>query len=155
MLPLELILLKADIFRTTSENEIKQAPVYEKSTATTIPFFKNNEFDYAELLAWTGEGYEKWAWLIFIPMVIFIITAVSNGANLNRWYRWFGGRNFGGLGLGIGDFYFRFGKYYFLQLFEHYVHPLFGRNDCFYFRICWGINWVSLVQFLSSLCIYG
>ena len=64
------------------ENSIKQAPVFEKSTATTIPFFKNNEFDYAELLAWTGEGYEKWAWLIFIPMVIFIITAVSNGANL-------------------------------------------------------------------------
>jgi phospho-N-acetylmuramoyl-pentapeptide-transferase len=57
-------------------------PLEEKSTATTIPFVKNNEFDYAELLAWTGEGYEKWAWLIFIPVVIFIITAVSNGANL-------------------------------------------------------------------------
>ncbi|MCD0470814.1 phospho-N-acetylmuramoyl-pentapeptide-transferase [Flavobacterium sp. JAS] len=58
------------------------AQMEEKSTATTIPFVKNNEFDYAELLAWTGEGYEKWAWLIFIPVVIFIITAVSNGANL-------------------------------------------------------------------------
>ncbi|HLA55391.1 MAG TPA: phospho-N-acetylmuramoyl-pentapeptide-transferase [Flavobacterium sp.] len=65
-----------------TENVIRQADVEEKSTATTIPFFKNNEFDYAELLAWTGEGYEKWAWLIFIPIVIFIITAVSNGANL-------------------------------------------------------------------------
>ncbi len=73
---------KSEIVKVTSENVIKQAPVYEKSTATTIPFFKNNEFDYAELLAWTGEGYENWAWLIFIPMVIFIITAVSNGANL-------------------------------------------------------------------------
>ncbi|WP_395049045.1 phospho-N-acetylmuramoyl-pentapeptide-transferase [Flavobacterium sp.] len=73
---------KSDIFKSTTENVIKQAPVYEKSTATTIPFFKNNEFDYAEVLAWTGEGYENWAWLIFIPMVIFIITAVSNGANL-------------------------------------------------------------------------
>ncbi|WP_316634305.1 phospho-N-acetylmuramoyl-pentapeptide-transferase [uncultured Flavobacterium sp.] len=61
---------------------VTPAPVEEKSTATTIPFVKNNEFDYAELLAWTGEGYEKWAWLIFIPVVIFIITAVSNGANL-------------------------------------------------------------------------
>ena len=65
-----------------TENVIHQAPIEEKSTATTIPFFKNNEFDYAELLAWTGEGYEKWSWLIFIPFVIFIITAVSNGANL-------------------------------------------------------------------------
>jgi phospho-N-acetylmuramoyl-pentapeptide-transferase len=73
----------SDIFRTTTtESVIKPAAVEEKSTATTIPFFKNNEFDYAEVLAWTGEGYEKWAWLIFIPIVIFIITAVSNGANL-------------------------------------------------------------------------
>ena len=72
----------SDVFRTTTETVILPAPVEEKSTATTIPFFKNNEFDYAELLAWTGEGYEKWAWLIFIPVVIFIITAVSNGANL-------------------------------------------------------------------------
>ncbi|MDD5151716.1 MAG: phospho-N-acetylmuramoyl-pentapeptide-transferase [Flavobacterium sp.] len=73
---------KTDVFKVQTENVIKQAPVYEKSTATTIPFFKNNEFDYAEVLAWTGEGYENWAWIIFIPMVIFIITAVSNGANL-------------------------------------------------------------------------
>jgi phospho-N-acetylmuramoyl-pentapeptide-transferase len=73
---------KNDRVKQTTENLIKQVPVYEKSTATTIPFFKNNEFDYAELLAWTGEGYQNWAWLIFIPMVIFIVTAVSNGANL-------------------------------------------------------------------------
>lgn len=73
---------KADIFRQSTEAVINPASLEEKSTATTIPFFKNNEFDYAELLAWTGEGYEKWAWLVFIPIVIFIITAVSNGANL-------------------------------------------------------------------------
>ena len=73
---------KVNVFRVTTENVIAQAPVEEKSTVTTIPFFKNNEFDYAELLAWTGDGYQKWAWLVFIPVVIFIITAVSNGANL-------------------------------------------------------------------------
>lgn len=72
----------SNIVKEISANEIKPAPVYEKSTATTIPFVKNNQFDYAEALSWMGEGYEKWAWLIFIPMVIFIITAVSNGANL-------------------------------------------------------------------------
>ena len=74
--------VKDKVSLTQTENVIHQAPIEEKSTATTIPFFKNNEFDYAELLAWTGEGYEKWSWLIFIPFVIFIITAVSNGANL-------------------------------------------------------------------------
>ncbi|WP_264565438.1 phospho-N-acetylmuramoyl-pentapeptide-transferase [Flavobacterium sp. N3904] len=72
----------SDIFKNATETVVKQASQEEKSTATTIPFFKNNEFDYAEILAWTGDGYEKWAWLIFIPIVIFIITAVSNGANL-------------------------------------------------------------------------
>lgn len=54
----------------------------EKSTATTIPFFKNNEFDYAELISWVGDDYKDYAWLIFIPIVILIVTAVSNGANL-------------------------------------------------------------------------
>lgn len=53
-----------------------------KSTMTTIPFVKNNEFDYSDLLSWAGEAAKDWAWLIFIPMVIFIVTAVSNGANL-------------------------------------------------------------------------
>jgi phospho-N-acetylmuramoyl-pentapeptide-transferase len=52
------------------------------SLKTTIPFFKNNEFDYAVLLKWLGEDYHKYAFLIFIPIVIFIIMAVSNGANL-------------------------------------------------------------------------
>nr|WP_315256370.1 phospho-N-acetylmuramoyl-pentapeptide-transferase [uncultured Flavobacterium sp.] len=73
---------KVDVFKQTTETVVNPVSLEEKSTATTIPFFKNNEFDYAEVLAWTGEGYEKWAWLIFIPVVIFIITAVSNGANL-------------------------------------------------------------------------
>lgn len=54
----------------------------EKSTTTTIPFFKNNELDYAEILKPLGGEYRDYAWLIFIPVVIFIITAVSNGANL-------------------------------------------------------------------------
>ncbi len=54
----------------------------KKSTKTTIPFFKQNEFDYAVLISWIGRGYEKYAFLIFIPIVILIITAVSNGANL-------------------------------------------------------------------------
>ncbi len=53
-----------------------------KSTKTTIPFVKNNEFDYAVLLKWLGKDYKKWSFLIYIPIVILIITAVSNGANM-------------------------------------------------------------------------
>ena len=73
---------RTDVFKQTTETVVVPAGVEEKSTATTIPFVKNNEFDYAEVLSFMGDGYEKWAWLIFIPVVIFIITAVSNGANL-------------------------------------------------------------------------
>jgi phospho-N-acetylmuramoyl-pentapeptide-transferase len=58
------------------------SPENKKSTKTTIPFYKNNEFDYASLLAWVGPNYRKYAWAIFIPIVILIITAVSNGANI-------------------------------------------------------------------------
>jgi len=53
-----------------------------KSTKTTIPFFKNNQLDYAVLITWMGEKARKYSFLIFIPIVILIITAVSNGANL-------------------------------------------------------------------------
>ena len=52
-----------------------------KATLTTIPLFKNNEFDYHMLIDWMGI-HSKFTWLVFIPIVIFIITAVSNGANL-------------------------------------------------------------------------
>lgn len=51
-----------------------------KATLTTIPLFKDNEFDYSYLLA--DEQLKEWTWLLFIPIVVFIITAVSNGANL-------------------------------------------------------------------------
>lgn len=54
----------------------------EKSTKTTIPFVKGNEFDYAKVVTWISPSLEKYAWLIFIIVAIFIITAVSNGANL-------------------------------------------------------------------------
>ena len=56
--------------------------VEEKSTKTTIPFVKANEFDYARLVTWISPGLEKYTWVIFILASIFIITAVSNGANL-------------------------------------------------------------------------
>jgi len=56
--------------------------IEKKSTRTTIPFFKNNEFDYSDLISWINSDLKKYAWLIFIPFIIFIITAVSNGANL-------------------------------------------------------------------------
>jgi len=54
----------------------------EKTLLTTMPFVSGNEINYEKLITWAGEDYKKYAWIIFIPIVIFIITAVSNGANL-------------------------------------------------------------------------
>ena len=75
---------KEEVFRVENQGDVKTTKRVEihKSTKTTIPFVKNNEFDYAVLLKWLGDGYEKWAWLMYIPIIIFIIAAVSNGANL-------------------------------------------------------------------------
>lgn len=53
-----------------------------KSTKTTIPFVKGNEFDYSSLITWISPDLQKYSWIIFILVAIFIITAVSNGANL-------------------------------------------------------------------------
>ena len=61
---------------------VKFSAESKKSTKTTIPFVKNNEFDYTSLIAWAGPNAHKYVWLVFIPIVIFIITAVSNGVNL-------------------------------------------------------------------------
>ena len=53
-----------------------------KSTKTTIPFLKDNELDYSKALSFLGDGYENYAWIVFIFVVVFIVTGVSNGANL-------------------------------------------------------------------------
>ncbi len=53
-----------------------------KSLKTTIPFVKNNEFDYSRLVSWMGDSAASYAWIAFVLIVIFIVTAVSNGANM-------------------------------------------------------------------------
>ncbi|MEC8256786.1 MAG: phospho-N-acetylmuramoyl-pentapeptide-transferase [Bacteroidota bacterium] len=60
----------------------QEVVINEKSTKTTIPLLKNNEFNYADVITWIDESWSVYAWLVFIPFVIFIVTAVSNGANL-------------------------------------------------------------------------
>jgi phospho-N-acetylmuramoyl-pentapeptide-transferase len=68
--------------KSTAQGNI---PVYTqdvKSTKTTIPFSKNNEFDYGKMLKFLGHGYEKYTLMVFLLVMIVIITAVSNGANI-------------------------------------------------------------------------
>ena len=66
---------------TTTEVVHKSDQV--KSTKTTIPFVKNNNLDYSELMSFCGKYKQEAGWLLFIFVTVFVITAVSNGANLN------------------------------------------------------------------------
>lgn len=75
-----------DFVTSTSSTKDLKIPKYSpqsiKTIKTTIPFVKNNEFNYQDLLGFLGDKAAKYGWLIFIPIVILIITAVSNGTNI-------------------------------------------------------------------------
>lgn len=79
------VVIRENVEVMNKDNTIEKVnfhPNETKSTKTTIPFLKNNNFDYAYLVAWTGKFQPAAAWIAFVLVVIFIVTAVSNGANL-------------------------------------------------------------------------
>jgi phospho-N-acetylmuramoyl-pentapeptide-transferase len=78
----EDVTVRNEVVLDPKTNKIIKIADEEKSTTTTIPFLKNNELDYSKAITWISEDLAPYAWLIFIPIVIFIVTAVSNGANL-------------------------------------------------------------------------
>ena len=66
-----------------SSQQIRLSEDVIKTTKTTIPFFKNNNLDYADLVGFMGEHAQTAGWILFVLVTIFVVTAVSNGANLN------------------------------------------------------------------------
>ncbi len=72
-----------EIQKPGEEMEVVHANHNVKSTKTTIPFFKSNNLDYADFVGFMGEGAQTAGWILFVIITIFVITAVSNGANLN------------------------------------------------------------------------
>ena len=72
-----------ELQRTGQVTQVVHKSEAVKSTKTTIPFVKNNNFDYAELVSWCGRYKTQAGWIVFVLITIFVITAVSNGANLN------------------------------------------------------------------------
>ena len=74
-LPVEQQVLQAN-------GKIKVFGEAHKSTKTTVPFMKNNELEYSKALSFLGEGFEKYGWIVFIFITVFIVTGISNGANL-------------------------------------------------------------------------
>ena len=71
-----------DTIEEFTSDKTGEKVAYVKTTLTNVPFLKGNNFDYKEVLWFLGENSVNWVWIIFIPMVIFLVTAVSNGANL-------------------------------------------------------------------------
>lgn len=121
--PNDLMTISTGDQRRLSTPKYAETPV--KTIKTTIPFVKNNELDYGKAISWLCDDCFKYGWLIFIPMVILIVTAVSNGANITdgidglaagneRNHRRCVGRS----SLGIGQLHFR-------RLPQHHVHSAF------------------------------
>ena len=79
------VTVRQEIETDTKSMQIVSNEVFseeKKSTITTIPMVRGNEFDYVSLISWISPELEKYGWIIFIAVVVFIITAVSNGSNL-------------------------------------------------------------------------
>ena len=128
---------------------IQKLPVYsaeEKSLKTTIPFFKNNELDYEALVGLFGEKAKKYAWLIFIPIVIFIITAVSNGANLTDGIDGLATGTSAIIGVTLGVFAYVSGSIIFADYLNIMYIPLTGEMVVFiaaFVGACIGFLWYN------------
>ena len=119
----------------------------EKSLKTTIPFIKNNEFDYAWLLWFLpDEDARKWSWLVFIPIVIFIVTAVSNGANITDGLDGLATGTSAIIGLTLGIFAFVSGNLIFADYLNIMFIPESGELTIFisaFVGACIGFLWYN------------
>lgn len=98
-----------EITRIRDGKEVRFARV--KTPITTIPFVKTHEFNYSKLISWIGPGAEKYTWIIYILIVTFIITAVSNGANITDGLDGLAAGVSAIIGAGLGVFIYVSGNY--------------------------------------------
>lgn len=116
------------------------------STKTTIPFIKNNEFDYSWMLTWVNENWAQYTWLIFIPIVILVVTAVSNGANITDGVDGLAAGTSGIIGLALGIFAFVSGNYVFADYLNIMYLPNTGELVVFiaaFVGACIGFLWYN------------
>lgn len=117
-----------------------------RSTKTTIPFIKDNEFDYGWFLAWLGDNYKDYVWLLYIPVVIIVVTAVSNGANMTDGIDGLAAGTSGIIGLGLGIFAFVSGNYIFADYLNIMYIPESGEMVIFigaFIGACIGFLWYN------------
>lgn len=86
----------------TGQVQVVHAAKEIKATQTTIPFVKSNNLDYADLMAWMGRRAQAGGWVLFVVVTIVVVTAVSNGANLNDGMDGMAAGNSAIMGLALG-----------------------------------------------------
>ncbi|MEN9685636.1 MAG: hypothetical protein RLZZ28_1422 [Bacteroidota bacterium] len=128
-------------------NGIEKRFVKVKTPITTIPFVKNHQFNYSKLISWIGPGAEKYTWLVYILIVTFIVTAVSNGANLTDGLDGLAAGVSAIIGAGIGIFVYVSGNYILADYFDVMYIPNLGELSIFvgaFVGACIGFLWYNV-----------
>ncbi|MCX6211677.1 MAG: phospho-N-acetylmuramoyl-pentapeptide-transferase [Bacteroidetes bacterium] len=117
-----------------------------KTPITTIPFVKNHEFNYSKIISWIGPGAEKYTWIVYILIVTFIITAVSNGANLTDGLDGLAAGVSAIIGAALGIFIYVSGNYVFADYLNVMYIPNLGELSIFvgaFVGACIGFLWYN------------
>jgi len=117
-----------------------------KTPITTIPFVKNHEFNYSKLISWIGPGAENYTWIIYILIVTFLVTAVSNGANITDGLDGLAAGTSAIIGAGIGVFVYVSGNYRFADYLNIMYIPNLGELSIFvgaFVGACIGFLWYN------------
>ncbi len=127
-------------------NGVNRKFVKVKTPITTIPFVKNHEFNYSKLISWMGEGAGQYTWIVYILIVTFIITAVSNGANLTDGLDGLAGGVSAIIGAALGIFVYVSGNYIFADYLNVMYIPNLGELSIFvgaFVGGCIGFLWYN------------
>ena len=141
----EKIAKGADVVVRTINGEERRF-VKVKTPITTIPFVKNHEFNYSKLISWMGPGAEKFTWIVYILVVTFIITAVSNGANITDGLDGLAAGVSAIIGAALGVFVYVSGNYVFADYLNVMYIPNLGELSIFvgaFVGACIGFLWYN------------
>jgi len=132
------------VVRTINGEERRFVKV--KTPITTIPFVKNHEFNYSKLISWMGPGAEKYTWIVYILVVTFIITAVSNGTNITDGLDGLAAGVSAIIGAALGVFVYVSGNYVFADYLNVMYIPNLGELSIFvgaFVGACIGFLWYN------------
>ena len=141
----EKIAKGADVVVRTINGEERRF-VKVKTPITTIPFVKNHEFNYSKLISWMGPGADKYTWIVYILVVTFIITAVSNGANITDGLDGLAAGVSAIIGAALGVFVYVSGNYVFADYLNVMYIPNLGELSIFvgaFVGACIGFLWYN------------